>query len=84
MFHTIKSVTPLLDYKLQVEFKEGITKTYDTKSLFDKIDSFKYFIQNEDAFLNVKVDTGGYGIVWNEDIDLSCDELWLNGEIVDN
>ena len=26
------------------------------------------------------VDVGGYGIVWNDDVDLSCDELWENGK----
>ena len=25
-----------------------------------------------------KVDVGGYGISWNDEIDLSCDELWDN------
>lgn len=27
----------------------------------------------------VKVDVGGYGISWNDEIDLSCDELYDNG-----
>ncbi|MEH2027477.1 DUF2442 domain-containing protein [Nostoc sp.] len=32
------------------------------------------------AFLkNFKVEQGGYGIVWNEEIDLSEYELWKNG-----
>ena len=26
---------------------------------------------------------GGYGIVWNDDLDLSCDELFANGETVE-
>ncbi|MBD2443287.1 DUF2442 domain-containing protein [Dolichospermum sp. FACHB-1091] len=30
-------------------------------------------------FQNFQVEQGGYGIVWNEDIDLSEDELWKNG-----
>ena len=31
-------------------------------------------------FGSVVVDQGGYGIIWNDDIDISCDELWANGE----
>jgi len=27
----------------------------------------------------LRVDTGGYGICWNDEIDLSCNELWENG-----
>ena len=29
-----------------------------------------------------KVDVGGYGIIWNDDIDISCDELFENGKQV--
>jgi hypothetical protein len=25
---------------------------------------------------------GGYGIVWNSEIDLACDELFYNGKII--
>lgn len=32
----------------------------------------------------VKVDAGGYGVSWNDDIDLSCNELWENGTPIDN
>lgn len=33
------------------------------------------------AFFNaVHVDSGGYGISWNDDIDLSEYELWTNGQ----
>ncbi|WP_199647569.1 DUF2442 domain-containing protein [Peptoclostridium sp. AF21-18] len=28
----------------------------------------------------MKIDTGGYGIIWNDDIDLSCNELYENGK----
>ena len=26
---------------------------------------------------------GGYGIIWNDDLDLSCDELWENGIVTE-
>jgi len=32
----------------------------------------------------VKVDAGGYGISWNDDIDLSEYELWTNGKPIAN
>lgn len=35
-------------------------------------------------FGGVKVDFGGYEIRWSDDIDLSCDELWNNGQTIDN
>jgi len=30
-------------------------------------------------FKNFKIESGGYGLVWNEDIDISEYELWKNG-----
>ncbi len=78
MFHKIKNVSPLPEYKLSVQFAEGVTKIYDVKPLFEKIPIFKSLESNND-FGNVYVDVGGYGIIWNDELDLSCDELWENG-----
>lgn len=78
MFHKIKNVTVLPEYKLSVQFCEGKTKIYDVSQLFSKIPEFKR-LQDEKFFNKVCVDTGGYGIVWNDDLDLSCDEIWENG-----
>lgn len=33
MFHKIKSVSPLPDFKLTIQFCEGVTKLYDMKPL---------------------------------------------------
>lgn len=78
MFHKIKNVSPLSEYKLSVQFSEGVTKIYDVKPLFEKISVFKE-LEIGNNFNCVSVDVGGYGIVWNDNIDLSCDELWENG-----
>lgn len=83
MFHKVKNVNALTDFRLSVQFCEGITKIYDIKPLFDRLPVFEYFKDNEDDFLYVSVDVGGYGIVWNDELDLSCDELWVNGVQVD-
>jgi len=44
----------------------------------EKWDSFRD-LKNDILFQLVKVDVGGYGLVWNEYIDLACEELWENG-----
>ena len=79
MFHKIKNVFSLPDFKLSVQFSEGITKLYDVKPLFDKLPVFKTFLDNTELFSCVSVDVGGYGIIWGDELDLSCDELWENG-----
>ena len=83
MFHKIKNVSALPEYKLSVQFSEGVTKIYDVKPLFEKIPLFAELKDNLADFACVSVDVGGYGIVWNDDLDLSCDELWENGVQVD-
>ena len=35
-------------------------------------------------FYDVQVDQGGYGVSWNDDIDLSCDELFFEGKTVES
>ena len=83
MFHKIKNVSALPEYKLSVQFSEGVTKIYDIKPLFVKIPLFTELMKNPTEFACVTVDVGGYGIVWNDELDLSCDELWENGVQID-
>ena len=83
MFHKIKNVSALPEYKLSVQFSEGVTKIYDVAPLFEKIPLFAELKENYAEFACVTVDVGGYGIVWSDDLDLSCDELWENGVRVD-
>lgn len=79
MFHKVKSVKALKGYRLRVHFAEGRTKEYDVNPLFQKWPVFQAFKNTPELFSLVQVDAGGYGISWNDDIDLSCDELWENG-----
>ncbi len=79
MFHKIKNVSALPQFRLSVQFSEGVTKIYDVKPLFEKIPCFVELKNNLGEFNSVYVDVGGHGIVWNDDLDLSCDELWANG-----
>ncbi len=79
MFHKIKNVSALPDFRLSVQFSEGVTKLYDMNPCAEKLPSFQSLLKNQELFSCVTVDTGGYGIIWNDEYDLSCDELWENG-----
>lgn len=80
MFHKIESAKALSDFKLSVNFVGGVTKIYDIKPLFDKYEVFNLLKTKQVEFENFYVDAGGYGIVWNDKIDISSEELWENGE----
>lgn len=82
MFHKIKGVSALPKFRLLVQFTEGVTKIYDVKPLFKKWKAFRSLEKSEELFYDVEVDVGGCGVIWNDDIDLSCDELFANGKAV--
>lgn len=79
MFHKIKSVKAMPDYILMVSFVEGIQKTYNLKPLFNQLPVFQDLQHIKGLYEQVQVDPGGYGISWNDDLDIACDELWANG-----
>lgn len=76
----IKDVKPLKNMMLVVTFKNGVIKEYDVKNLVAKYEIFKC-LENESIFNLVKVDAGGFGISWTDEIDLSEYEIWQNGII---
>jgi len=73
----IESVYPLPNYRLLVVFENEIAKVYDCTPLL-KEEAFSS-LASERLFLQARVGTGGYGVVWNDELDLSESELWLNG-----
>jgi hypothetical protein len=73
----IESVTPLNGKCLLVAFNNGIQKIYDCNQIIH-LERFRFL--KDDAFFNmVMVDTGGYGLSWSDEVDLSEYELWHNG-----
>lgn len=84
MFHKIKDIKPLKKYVLLATFQDGTIKTYNISPLFSEIEAFNTLKDIPHLFEQVKVDIGGYGISWNDEIDLSCDELWDNGVLYEN
>jgi hypothetical protein len=72
--HQVKAID---DTTLVIEFTNQEVKTYDICHL---LDTPMFSPLRQPAFFkNFQVEPGGYGIVWNEEIDLSEYELWKNG-----
>jgi hypothetical protein len=76
----VKSVSVIDDSTLLVEFDNNEKKKYDITPLLS-IDMFSP-LKDAALFKAVKVEQGGYAVVWNGDIDISEYELWMNGESV--
>jgi len=73
----IISVDPLAEKLLLVKFANGTEKFYDCNQLLQR-EMFQ-LLNNEAFFKGIKVDPGGYGISWNDDVDRSEYELWEKG-----
>ena len=78
MYHKLKKVTPLPGFYLLAEFQDGALKQYNVNPLFARFEVFNQLKQNN-LFKHCQIDTGGYGVCWNDAIDLSADEIWQNG-----
>jgi len=76
----IRSVAAMEDGQLLVGFENGVEKIYDCNPLTTK-PQFSLF-KDPAFFRAVRVDPGGYGISWNDNIDLSEYELWTHGRPV--
>jgi len=73
----IKAVTPPEGKRLLVTFVNEVQKVYDCQGIL-QLDRFQ-LLRNEAFFKAVAVDPGGYGVSWNDQMDLSEYELWHNG-----
>ena len=73
----IVNVAPRGEAELLVKFDNGNQKAYDCRPLLDR-PQFA-LLRNPAFFRAVRVDPGGYGVSWSDDIDLSEYELWVRG-----
>lgn len=78
MFHPIVFLRRAGDTCLYVAFADGEIRLYDMQALIDAHPAFSP-LRDESLFSCVSVDAGGYGVSWNDDIDLSAEEIYENG-----
>jgi hypothetical protein len=74
----IISAETIDNHTLVVLFDNNQRKKYDITPLLDK-EMFSP-LKNTALFKSVRVDHGGYALVWNGNIDISEYELWMHGE----
>ncbi len=76
----IVSVSAVGPTVLSVVFDNGVEKRYDCTPLLSR-EEFA-LLRNPAFFRAVRVDAGGYGVSWSDDLDLSEYELWTKGSCV--
>lgn len=78
-FPKILNVTPKPGMILLVTFENGGRRIYDCTPLLEN-EVFRP-LRDDAIFRCAHADNHGYGVVWNDDIDLAESEIWLNGKI---
>jgi hypothetical protein len=73
----VRSVTPLAGKRLLVAFATGEERFYDCGPWL--AESGFAALADETVFQQVRADPHGYGVLWNDEIDLAESELWING-----
>lgn len=78
----IEDVVPLEDTKLLVFFRDGTVWKYNMKIMLSGKPRFSAILKNEKMFRQVRVQTGGYGICWGENLFISDETLYSVGKTV--
>jgi len=62
---------------LLIRFEDGTERVYDCRPIL-ALPQFQ-LLTTPAFFRAVRVDAGGYGVSWNDEMDLSEYELWTKG-----
>lgn len=73
----VQNVTPTIDYQLIIKFTNGEEKIFDMKPYLDK----GVFKALNDVAVFTTAHTAWGTVVWNEDIDMSPDTLYLDSKL---
>ncbi|MCQ2969645.1 MAG: helix-turn-helix domain-containing protein [Clostridium sp.] len=79
MFHKAVSVKFNKGTSLEVIFQTGEVKEYDMATLFDKYPKLKELTDRK-LFLSGKL--MGYGIIWNDEIDIETETIYEDGILI--
>lgn len=74
-------VTPLDNLRLLILFENGVQKIFDVNELIKDVPAFE-LLRDPALFQQVKVEPGGYGISWTDELDCSECELWEKGHSI--
>ena len=78
----IEDVVPLQNNRLLVFFRDGMVRKCDLTAYFEKTQRFSILLKRPDYFANVRIQTGGYGVWWDENLSIPDTALYTMGRRV--
>lgn len=80
MFHKAIDLKYLEGTSLALTFRDGSVKKYDMASLFGKYPQLKQ-LEDRNLFLSGRL--AGYGVIWNDDLDIEAETIYEDGELIE-
>ena len=83
MTNKIVSAVGKDDFSLEVEFMNGDVKKYDMDYMLVQFPQFQTLKDDPKLFHAVRVDAGGYGVSWDDDLDVDALTIWEDGILIE-
>ena len=81
MFHKACKLSFGKGTVLRVTFQDGSVMEYDISVLYSKYTQLRA-LNDRKLFKSGKL-MGGYGIIWNDDLDIETETIYCDGKLVD-
>ena len=77
-----KKIKFLEGVALEVTFQDGKVVRFDMSKMFSKYPQLKELKTNIELFESGHLDPGGFGIIWNDELDFDAMSIYEEGEVV--
>lgn len=81
MFVKAINIKFLEGVNVEVTYIDGKVIRYDMSTMYEKYPQLAE-LENRSLFESGHLDPGGYGIIWNDDLDFDAMSIYENGEVV--
>ena len=82
MHHIATEVRFLKDVLVECIFEDGKIYQYDMSRMFKKYPQLIELKTNRELFTSGKLSPGGFGVIWNDELDFDCTDIYECGVLV--
>ena len=82
MAHRVQSVSMIDQNILQAIFIGGEVIQYDLRKMLSILPQFQEIMKNPQLASQLSTDVDGYGISWNDELDLDAETIWEDGVLI--
>ena len=82
MYNRLTSISFEENLIIMAKFNDGKIVSYNIRQLYDQFPIFKELENDPLLFNNGIIAPGGCGIIFNDEIDIACEELYENGTLI--